>query len=154
RDRNLASEAGAVGVDLIRVGPMRTDEALQVLGVDGEDTAESDTARTLIERVGGLALALRILRGQHDDGLTWVQMLEDLDHHRGLVMDVEPLQTDTAEREARTNLIASIYLSVRTLDAAGQLHLAWLGVLRDERPVLPLATATLWDTDPRSARDF
>ena len=117
---------------------------------------EQEQAKNLAKTVGYLPLALELGAAQVKDGVTWAELLEDL---QAEIAHLEILDQGEAEdfinQEKRKNysLIASFNLSLKRLKSARLRQFIWLGVLPDDVTITEKMAATLWDCQVKEARE-
>ncbi|WP_155119240.1 NB-ARC domain-containing protein, partial [Microcystis aeruginosa] len=117
---------------------------------------EQEQAKNLAKTVGYLPLALELGAAQVKDGITWAELLEDL---QAEIAHLEILDQGEAEdfinQEKRKNysLIASFNLSLKRLKSARLRQFIWLGVLPDDVTITEKMAATLWDCQVKEARE-
>jgi hypothetical protein len=120
-----------------------------------EPTAEvRQQADRVAREVGYLPLALELSGAQIADGITWEELLEDL---QAEVARLEALDLPNSEgvrdekMRKRLSLTASLNLSLKQLSPEQLQQFAWLGVLPEDVSILPEVAATLWQVAPRQA---
>ena len=154
REAAIAKAVGAAHYDLDIMTP---GQALALLaGRLGRplEGVERDRALAVARAVGYLPLALELAAAQAVGGEPWGALLEDLEAEvaRLEALDLsEELGVDEAAGK-RLSLLASLHLSLRRLSDLRRHDFAWLGVLPEDVTLTPRMTATLRDTDERSAR--
>lgn len=151
--------ATAVGATLYDLEVMTPDQALALLaGRLGRALtgAEEAQALELAAVVGYLPLALELAAAQVADGVPWSELRADLNAEIARLEALESPGVEEIADEAirkRLSLRASFALSLRRLPEERRAAFAWLGVLPEDVSLTPAMMATVWATDPRSARD-
>ncbi|WP_287311580.1 NB-ARC domain-containing protein [Moorena sp. SIO1G6] len=114
-------------------------------------------AETLAKTVGYLPLALELAAAQVRDGISWQELLDEL---QDLIVGIEALDRLKAEEEPsdakRKNysLVASLNLSLKGLcDDERLKNFAWLGVLPEDVTITETMATTLWDCNLVEAKD-
>jgi hypothetical protein len=113
-------------------------------------------AQTFAKRVGYLPLALDLGASQVEDGLSWEELLEDLQAEvaRLETLDVygqEEMPDDTKRR--RYSLLACFNLSLKRLSSEQLQQFAWLGVVPEDVSLTQEMAQTLWQVSTRQAGD-
>ncbi len=151
--------AGAVGADLYSLDVMTMHQALTLfehrLGhrLEGKEKA---SAQELARIVGYLPLALKLAAAQVADGVSWDELLADLNAEITRLESLEPPEVEEIqdERERKyLSLNASFNLSLRRLPQDPRESFAWLGVLPEDVRLTPKMMATVWGVRIRKARD-
>jgi hypothetical protein len=151
--------ARAVGATLYDLDVMTPQQALALLEgqlrrrLEGE---ERDAAGELARTVGYLPLALELAAAQVADGVPWAELADDLRAEVARLEALEPPGAEEAGDEVtrkRLSLLASFALSLRRLPQERRRDFAWLGVLPEDVLLTPAMMATVWESDPRQARD-
>ncbi|MBD2465716.1 hypothetical protein H6G89_32530 [Oscillatoria sp. FACHB-1407] len=115
---------------------------------------EREQANWLAREVGYLPLALELSGAQIADGISWEELLEDLQAEvaRLETLDLPNSQGVRDEKtRKRLSLTASFNLSLKQLSPEQLQQFAWLGVLPEDVSILPEVAATLWQVAPRQA---
>ncbi|MFN8473527.1 MAG: NB-ARC domain-containing protein [Anaerolineae bacterium] len=151
--------ARAVDATIYTLGVMTSDQALDLLEryLDRSlKDSERGSALALTQAVGNLPLALALVAAQVADGISWNELLTDLQTE---VARLESLSvpgiedvTDEMSRK-RLSLLASFNLSLARLSLDHREQFAWLGVLPEDVSLNASMAMTLWNTDQRTARD-
>ncbi|WP_286824242.1 NB-ARC domain-containing protein, partial [Microcystis sp. LSC13-02] len=116
---------------------------------------ERKQAKILAKIVGYLPLALELTAAQVKDGITWDELLEDLQAEIAYLEILDRADAeDTPHEEKRKHysLIASFNLSLKRLKSARLRQFIWLGVLPDDVTITEKMAATLWDCRLTEAR--
>ncbi|NCR65376.1 MAG: trypsin-like serine protease, partial [Microcystis aeruginosa LL11-07] len=116
---------------------------------------EQEQAKNLAKTVGYLPLALELGAAQVKDGITWDELLEDLQAEIAYLEILDRADAeDTPHEEKRKHysLIASFNLSLKRLKSARLRQFIWLGVLPDDVTITEKMAATLWDCRLTEAR--
>ncbi|MBV8317575.1 MAG: hypothetical protein JOZ53_21760, partial [Planctomycetaceae bacterium] len=154
REATIARGLGAAHYDLDIMTPEQALDLLAKRLGRGLAGAERDQALDLADAVGYLPQALELAAAQVADGVRWSELLEDL-HAEVARLEVLEITDDEVSEEAtrkRLSLLGSFHLSVRRLAVSRRRDFAWLGVLPEDVTLTPAMTATLWETEERSAR--
>ncbi|MCA2734398.1 NB-ARC domain-containing protein [Microcystis sp. M158S2] len=117
---------------------------------------ERKQAKILAKIVGYLPLALELTAAQVKDGITWDELLEDLQAEIAYLEILDRADAeDTPHEEKRKHysLIASFNLSLKRLKSARLRQFIWLGVLPDDVTITEKMAATLWDCQVKEARE-
>jgi Tfp pilus assembly protein PilF len=152
-------EAHVPDADRIDMDVMSEAEALELLLSKAQVkslTAEDDEkARKLVAVLGGLPLAVDLAGAQIADGVSWNELLEDMEAE---IAYLESLDRPNAEgvRDEKTrkrlSLKASLNLSLKILTAEQRQQFAWLGVLPEDVAIQPEMATTLWSIPLKQAR--
>ena len=135
---------------------MEPEQALglmtQKLGVLSETSKER--ALAFAKRVGYLPLALELAASQVEEGVSWQELLEDLQDE---VVRLERLDIygqeeipDDAKRK-KYSLLACFNLSLKQLSAEQLRQFAWLGIVPEDVSLTQQMTETLWQVTGRQA---
>ncbi|MCZ8240511.1 MAG: NB-ARC domain-containing protein [Microcystis sp. LE19-131.1A] len=117
---------------------------------------EQEQAKNLAKTVGYLPLALELGAAQVKDGITWDELLEDLQAEIAYLEILDRADAeDTPHEEKRKHysLIASFNLSLKRLNGQRLRQFSWLGVLPDDVTITEKMAATLWDCQVKEARE-
>ncbi|TRU47640.1 MAG: trypsin-like serine protease, partial [Microcystis aeruginosa Ma_QC_Ca_00000000_S207] len=117
---------------------------------------EQEQAKNLAKTVGYLPLALELGAAQVKDGVTWAELLEDLQAeiaHLEILDRADAEDTPHEEKRKHYSLIASFNLSLKRLKSARLRQFIWLGVLPDDVTITEKMAATLWDCQVKEARE-
>ncbi|MCA2892969.1 MAG: trypsin-like peptidase domain-containing protein, partial [Microcystis sp. M048S1] len=121
-----------------------------------ELTAEEEAqGKNLAKIVGYLPLALELGAAQVKDGVSWAELLEDLQAeiaHLEILDRLEAGDTVNEEKRKHYSLIACFNLSLKRLNGQRLRQFSWLGVLPDDVTITEKMAATLWDCQVREAR--
>ena len=115
---------------------------------------EQQQALTLAQQVGYLPLALDLATSQVEEGVSWAELLEDL---QAEVVRLEALdrfsQADIPEaaRRRKYSLLACFNLSLQQLSPEQLRQFAWLGVVPEDVNLTQAMAATLWQVTSRQA---
>ncbi|NEO22876.1 MAG: hypothetical protein F6K53_04310 [Moorea sp. SIO4A1] len=150
-------EAQIVGVTRYDLDVMSPSQALALLeDYGGSKLTGSDRkqAQALATTVGYLPLALELAAAQIADGISWQELLTDLQTEiaRLETLDLPGAQEVEEKRRKHYSLVASFNLSLRRLPSEKFQQFAWLGVLPEDVSITPALGTTLWDVSPREAR--
>jgi len=149
-----ATIRGASSYDLDVMTPNESLELLQKSQNNPLTKVEQQQAQQLAQTVGYLPLALDLAAAQVADGVSWQELLEDLNLE---IARLESLQTPGAdsciheEQRRHYSLIASFNLSLRSLTPEMLRQFAWFGVLPEDVVITHTMAATLWEINPRQA---
>ncbi|NCR42056.1 MAG: trypsin-like serine protease, partial [Microcystis aeruginosa W13-11] len=116
---------------------------------------EQEQAKNLAKTVGYLPLALELGAAQVKDGITWDELLEDLQAEIAYLEILDRADAeDTPHEEKRKHysLIACFNLSLKRLNGQRLRQFSWLGVLPDDVTITEKMAATLWDCPVKEAR--
>jgi NB-ARC domain/APAF-1 helical domain len=151
-------EAHVQDADRIDLDVMSEAESLELLlskaQVKSLTVEEDRQARKLIAVVGGLPLAVDLAGAQIADGMSWNELLEDLEAE---IAYLESLDRPNAEgvrdekNRKRLSLKASLNLSLKLLSNEQLQQFAWLGVLPEDVTIQPEMAATLWSIPRKKA---
>jgi NB-ARC domain/APAF-1 helical domain len=144
-------EAHVPDAERIDMDVMSPAEALELLLSKAQikvlTTHEGEQARRLIEVVGGLPLAVDLAGAQIADGMTWDELLEDLEAEIAYLESLDRPNSEGVRDEKtrkRLSLKASLNLSLKLLTEDQLRQFAWLGVLPEDVSIQPGMAATLW----------
>ncbi|NEO77787.1 MAG: hypothetical protein F6J99_16705 [Moorea sp. SIO4G3] len=147
----------AISYDLDVMNPNQSLELLTSCFNNELTNQELDYAENLAKTVGYLPLALELAAAQVRDGMSWQELLEEL---QDLIVGVEALDRLKAEEEPsdakRKNysLVASFNLSLKGLSDDDRLKkFAWLGILPEDVTITETMATTLWDCNLVEAKD-
>ncbi|WP_071881431.1 NB-ARC domain-containing protein [Gloeothece verrucosa] len=113
-------------------------------------------AQTLAKTVGYLPLALELAAAQAADGVSLRELIEDL---QGETARLETLDLYGAEdipqeeKRKKYSLLASFNLSLGRLSKDYLDKFAWLGIVPEDVSITSQMAATLWNCQPRKARE-
>ncbi|MEM9266407.1 MAG: NB-ARC domain-containing protein, partial [Cyanobacteria bacterium P01_F01_bin.13] len=137
---------------------MTADQALELMTqkLSGKLTeVNKDKAFAFAEQVGYLPLALELAASQIEEGVTWSELLEDLQDE---VARLETLDIygqaeipDDAKRK-KYSLLACFNLSLKQLSTEQLQQFAWLGVVPEDVSLTQQMAETLWQVTSRQAR--
>ena len=150
-------EAQIVGVTPYNLDVMSPSQALALLEDYGGSKlkgSDREQAQALATTVGYLPLALELAAAQIADGISWNELLTDLQTEIALLetLDLPGAQEVDEKRRKHYSLVASFNLSLRRLPSEKFQQFAWLGVLPEDVSITPALGTTLWDLSPREAR--
>ncbi len=117
---------------------------------------EQKQAQALAKTVSYLPLALELAAAQITDGLSWSELLSDLQREIVILetLDLAGAQEVNSESQRkRYSLLALFHLSLRRLDSEQLQKFAWLGVLPEDVTITPALAVTLWELSHQQARD-
>ncbi|AOX04457.1 hypothetical protein BJP34_21915 [Moorena producens PAL-8-15-08-1] len=147
----------AIPYDLDVMTPKQSLELLTSCLSNELTNQELDYAENLAKTVGYLPLALELAAAQVRDGMSWQELLGELED---LIVGVEALDRLKAEEEPsdakRKNysLVASFNLSLKGLSDDERLkNFAWLGILPEDVSITETMATTLWDCNLVEAKD-
>ncbi|NEQ82672.1 MAG: hypothetical protein F6K26_21240 [Moorea sp. SIO2I5] len=152
-------EARIVGATAYNLDVMSSSQALALLeDYGGSKLKGSDRkqAEALATTVGYLPLALELAAAQIVDGISWQELLTDLQEEIALLetLDLPGAQEVDEKRRKHYSLVASFNLSLRRLPSEKFQQFAWLGVLPEDVSITPALGTTLWDVAARKAKDI
>jgi predicted HTH transcriptional regulator len=152
-------EAHVHDAERIDMDVMSQKEALELLlskaQVKSLTVEEEQQARKLIEVLGGLPLAVDLAGAQIADGMSWNELLENLEAE---IVYLETLDRPNFEgvgdekTRKRLSLKASLNLSLKLLSSEQLQQFSWLGVLPEDVSIQPAMAATLWSISCNKAR--
>jgi NB-ARC domain/APAF-1 helical domain len=152
-------EAHVQDAERIDMEVMSEAEALELLlskaQVSSLTVEEEEKAKQLIGAVGGLPLAVDLAGAQIADGVSWHELLRDLETEIAYLESLDRPNVDGVKDEKtrkRLSLKASLNLSLKILTAEQLQQFAWLGVLPEDVSVQPDMAATLWSIPLRQAK--
>ncbi len=146
---------GAIRYDLDVMTQEQSLELLTSCLTKKLTTKEIEKAKTLAKTVGYLPLALELAAAQFSEGISWDELLSDL---QAEIADLEVLdkwEAEDAKSEAKRkkySLVASFNLSLKRLSSERLKQFAWLGVLPDDVTITEKMATTLWDCSLIKAR--
>ena len=150
-------EARISGADRYDLDVMTADQALELMTQKlSEPLSRSDRERALefSNRVGFLPLALELAASQIEEGVTWLELLEDL---QAEVVRLETLDfygqdeiPDDAKRR-KYSLLACFNLSLKQLSLEQLRQFAWLGVIPEDVTLTQEMAETLWQVTSRQS---
>jgi hypothetical protein len=111
-------------------------------------------AKKLIAVVGGLPLAVDLAGAQIADGMSWSELLEDLEAEIAYLEALDRPNFEGVRDEKtrkRLSLKASLNLSLKLLSSEQLQQFAWLGVLPEDVAIQPEMAATLWSIPRKKA---
>lgn len=144
--------------DLFDIDVMTETQALDLLRsglgrpIQGDEFRE---AARVANAVGYLPLALQLAAVQVRDGLTWVELISDLNNEVTRLETLDaPASWEAKSENARkgVSLAWSLNLSLRRLPEQERRRFAWFGALAEDAVVTPAAMATVWETGLDEAR--
>ncbi|MEL7072269.1 MAG: NB-ARC domain-containing protein [Cyanobacteria bacterium J06581_3] len=135
---------------------MEPEQALalmtQKLGVLSDASIEQ--ALAFAKRVGYLPLALELAASQVEEGVSWQELLEDLQDEvarlEGLDIYGKEEIPDDAKRK-KYSLLACFNLSLKQLSAEQLQQFAWLGIVPEDVSLTQQMAETLWQVTSRQA---
>ncbi|NER91056.1 MAG: hypothetical protein F6K64_30055 [Moorea sp. SIO3A2] len=150
-------EAQIVGVTRYDLDVMNPSQALALLEEYGGSKlkgSDRKQAQALAKTVGYLPLALELAAAQIADGISWQELLTDLQKEIALLetLDLPGAQEIDQKRRKHYSLVASFNLSLRRLPPGKFQQFAWFGVLPEDVSITPALGTTLWDVGAREAR--
>ncbi|WP_424097461.1 NB-ARC domain-containing protein [Moorena producens] len=150
-------EAQIVGATPYNLEVMSPSQALALLEkCGGSQLKGSDRkqAQALGKTVGYLPLALELAAAQIGYGISWQELLSDLQKEIALLetLDLPGAREVDEQRRKQYSLVASFNLSLRRLPSEKFQQFAWLGVLPEDVSISPALGTTLWDVSAREAR--
>jgi hypothetical protein len=152
-------EAAIIGATCYDLDVMTPQQSLVLLEqcIGGQlSSSEQKQAKALAKTVGHLPLALELAAAQVTDGLSWSELLSDLQREIAILetLDLPGAQEVSSESQRkRYSLLASFHFSLRRLDSQKLQKFAWLGVLPEDVTITPALAVTLWELNQRQARD-
>ncbi|NEO48454.1 MAG: hypothetical protein F6K55_31835 [Moorea sp. SIO4A3] len=147
-------EAQIVGVTRYDLDVMNPSQALALLEDYGGSKlkgSDLEQAEALAKTVGYLPLALELAAAQIADGISWNELLTDLQQELE-TLDLPGAQEVDEKRRKHYSLVASFNLSLGRLPSEKFQQFAWLGVLPEDVSISPALGTTLWDVSAREAR--
>ena len=146
---------GAIRYDLDVMTPEQSLELLTSCLNNKLTTKELELAKTLAKTVGYLPLALELAAAQISEGITWDELLSDLQAEIAELEVLDRWEAEDATSEAQRknySLVASFNLSLKRLNAERLTEFTWLGVLPDDVTITEKMATTLWDCSLVKAR--
>ncbi len=139
------------------LGVMSPDQAMALMTQKlSEPLSEAETQQALAfaSRVGHLPLALELAATQIEEGVTWADLLEDLQAEvaRLETLDIysqEDIPDDAKRR--KYSLMACFNLSLKQLSTEQLRQFAWLGIVPEDVNLTQEMATTLWQVTPRQA---
>ncbi|NEO43758.1 MAG: hypothetical protein F6K55_06305 [Moorea sp. SIO4A3] len=149
-----AQIVGASRYDLDVMSPSQALALLEDYGGSKLKGSDRKQAQALATTVGYLPLALELAAAQIADGISWNELLTDLQKEIALLetLDLPGAQEVDQKRRKHYSLVASFNLSLRRLPPGKFQQFAWLGVLPEDVSITPALGTTLWDVSAREAR--
>jgi NB-ARC domain/APAF-1 helical domain len=152
-------EAHVPDAERIDMEVMSEAEALELLlskaQVKSLTAEEEEQAKQLIGAVGGLPLAVDLAGAQIADGVSWHELLRDLEAEIAYLESLDRPNADGVREEKtrkRLSLKASLNLSLKILTAEQLQQFTWLGVLPEDVSIQPYMAATLWSIPLRQSK--
>jgi len=139
---------GAIRYDLDVMTPEQSLELLTSCLNQELTEVERESAETLAKTVGYLPLALELAASQVSEGISWAELLGDLEAEIADLEILDRWEAEDASSEAKRknySLVASFNLSLRRLSPERLKCFAWLGVLPDDVTITENLAATLWE---------
>ncbi|NEO69397.1 NB-ARC domain-containing protein [Moorena sp. SIO3H5] len=109
---------------------------------------ELDYAETLAKTVGYLPLALELAAAQVRDGISWEELLSELEAEIANLEALDRLEPEEEPSDAKRknySLVASFNLSLKRLSPERLKKFAWLGVLPEDVTITETMATTLWN---------
>ena len=149
-------EAQIEGATRYSLNSMTPEQSLKLMvqAVGQElNEAETESAKALAQKVGYLPLALELITAQISLGVSWAEMLVELEQEVIRLESLDRVGTETIDESKRRkhSLIASFNLSLKRLSAAQRNQFAWLGIVPEDVTITETMAATLWQVSPRKA---
>jgi hypothetical protein len=151
-------EAEVLDADRIDMDVMSEAEALELLlskaQVKSLTVEEDQQARKLIAVLGGLPLAVDLAGAQVADGMSWNELLEDLEVEIAYLESLDRPNFEGVMDEKtrkRLSLKASLNLSLKLLSSEQLQQFSWLGVLSEDVTIQSDMAATLWSISRKKA---
>ncbi|MGK7886830.1 MAG: NB-ARC domain-containing protein [Crocosphaera sp.] len=154
-----ADIAVVLDATLLELGVMKLEQALALL--EGRinrkiQTREHQQACNLANAVGYLPLALELAAAQIKDGISFSELLENLEAEiaRLEVLNLPGFEDANNEMtRKKLSLLASFNLSLKKLSAEKLQRFAWLGVVPEDVKLTQHMVTTLWETNLWEARE-
>ncbi|AFY94413.1 NB-ARC domain-containing protein [Chamaesiphon minutus] len=147
-------EADILDAERIEMDVMSQSEALDLLMSRAKIQSLADLtaeeikqSQRLIDVLGGLPLAVDLAGAQIADGMSWSELLEDLEAEIAYLESLDRPNFGGERNDKnrkRLSLKASLNLSLKLLTAEQLQQFAWLGVLPEDVSIQPEMVATLW----------
>ena len=121
------------------------------------DAVTHKYATTFAKRVGYLPLALELAASQIEEGVTWQELLSDLNAE---VSRLESLNIYEQEKhpdggqQRKYSLIACFNLSLKQLSNEQLSQFAWLGIVPEDVKLTEAMAQTLWQVTSRQSRSI
>jgi NB-ARC domain len=151
-------EAEVPDAERIDLDEMSQSEALDLLmsraKIKSLTAEELKQAQRLIDVLCALPLAVDLAGAQIADGMSWDELLEDLEAEIAYLESLDRPNVQGARDEKtrkRFSLKASLNLSLKLLTAEQLQQFAWLGVLPEDVSIQPEMAATLWSIPRKKA---
>ncbi|NEO07811.1 MAG: hypothetical protein F6K51_20555 [Moorea sp. SIO3I8] len=112
-------------------------------------------AEALAKTVGYLPLALELAAAQVKDGVSWSELLSDLQAEIARLEVLDLLGADEIHSEEKRkdySLLASFNLSLRRLPSERREEFVWLGVLPEDVTITEKMAVTLWKCNQSRAK--
>jgi hypothetical protein len=147
-----AEVPGAKRYDLEEMTPEQSFSLLTQKYPGGITHRDRQQAQALAQAVGNLPLALELAAAQLADGVTFTELLDDL---QAEVARLEALDRPGAalsqKQRKNLSLLASLNLSLQRLSPDQQRQFAWLGILPEDVLMTNNAAAMVWEVSPKQA---
>ncbi|WP_375339668.1 NB-ARC domain-containing protein [Okeania sp. SIO2G4] len=152
--------ADVLDAEIYNLDVMTLSQSMQLLSqrlgreIRGE---EAKQAEALVKELGYLPLALELAAAQVADGMSWGELLVDIQGEIARLKTLDILGPEDVVDEAslkKLSLTASLNLSIKQLKHKRREDFIWLGILPDDVNITPGMAAVLWGmNDERDARD-
>ncbi|WP_250566006.1 AAA-like domain-containing protein, partial [Adonisia turfae] len=116
---------------------------------------EHQQALTFAERVGYLPLALELAASQIEEGVTWSELLDDLQDEVARLETLDIYGRDEIRDDAKRrkySLLACFNLSLKQLSTEQLRQFAWLGIVPEDVSLTQEMAETLWQVTSRQSR--
>ena len=109
-------------------------------------------AKALAQAVGNLPLALELAAAQLTDGVTFTELLDDLEAEVARLEALDRPGVELSNKQRKNlSLLASLNLSLQRLSPDQQRLFAWLGILPEDVLIANDVAAMVWDVSPKQA---
>ncbi|MDB9494777.1 NB-ARC domain-containing protein [Spirulina major CS-329] len=147
-----ANIVGAENYDLPVMTVAQSSDLINQNLTEPLQKGERKRVEIFIHQVGRLPLALELGASQINEGVTWEELLEDLQSEIARLECLNrPNPPDDESLRKKYSLLACLNLSLKWLSPEELRQFAWLGIIKEDTIFTQEIIATLWQIDPREA---